>query len=127
MENFPKADEICKIIATCKKCEVSTFELGNLKVVFSSAGAREALPLDLQVPQAASPTPEAQVPGQTIQAQQRLEEESHEEQAVLLREQQIAEMIIEDPLRAEELMEDGELEPIGESTDGSSSNETVEA
>lgn len=127
MENFPKADEICKIIATCRRCGVLKLEMGSIRVIFSGGVAREArLPTE-QVPQAASPTPEAQVPGQTIQAQQKLEEESHEEQAVLLREQQIAEMIIEDPLRAEELMEQGELEPIGESTDGSIGNEGIEA
>lgn len=129
MEKFPKYEEICKIIVTCRKAGVSSLKLGDLEVVFGSVtnDTKQPDPFSLpQVPQSgASPTPEAQVPGQTIQAQQRLEEDNHEEQGIQAREEQIAELMVTDPLLAEELMERGELEPIGESTDGSS--EQIEA
>lgn len=127
MENFPKADDICKILAACRKSGVDSIEVGPLKATFArfarvSEPACEASPSPQPI-SGASPTPEAQVPGQTIQAQQKLEEDSHEEQGIQTREQQIAELMITDPLLAEELMERGELEPIGESTDGSSNDE----
>jgi hypothetical protein len=114
---FPKAEEVCKIIATCRRNGVAYFEMGGLKVDFYAPDAREARvvsPESLQVPNVGAPTtPVAEVPGKTIQA----EAEFIEEQGIQTREEQIAELLITDPLLAEEMMESGDL--IEGSTDGS--------
>lgn len=128
-ENFPKADELCRIIATCRRAGVSSLKLGPLEVVF---GARSAPPLHevTVAPAQASHsevahTPAAQVPEKTIQAQAKIEADSIEEQGIQTREEQIAELLITDPLKAEEMMMEGDL--IGETTDGSTSGFTGEA
>lgn len=121
VENFPKAEELCKIIATCRRAGVSSFKLGALEIVFSPASTKiepaTALP---QESIGAAPTPAAEVPEETIRAQTKIEESSIEEQGIQTREEQIAELLITDPLKAEEMMMEGDL--IGEPTDGSSSN-----
>lgn len=119
-QNFPKADEVCKIIATCRRAGVSSLKLGVLEVVFGAQSA-PPLPVLAQVSKSgAAPTPAAEVPEETIRAQHQVEQDSIEEQGIQTREEQIAELIITDPLKAEEMMMDGDLlEPEG-STDGSS-------
>lgn len=125
MENFPKCEEICKILAACRKAGVSAFKCGALEVTFSRSfesvePGGEAAPSPQQN-SGATPTPVAQVPEEIIQAQQKAEEASHQEQEIVTREQRYAELVITDPLEAERMMEDGDAEPIGEN-DGEESD-----
>lgn len=123
MESLPNATEICKIIVTCRRAGVSSLKLGPLEVEF---GARSAPPLPdpaLQVHIGAVPPPAAQVPEQTIQAQREIEKLSLEEQGIQTREEQVAELLVTDPLLAEDLMMMGEL---GESKDGTDQGEALD-
>lgn len=125
-ENFPKAGEICKIIAACRKAGVSVLKYGALEVTFARAvePGGEAAP-NPQPIHGAPPTLGAVVAEETIQAQERVEEASIEEQGIQAREQQIAELLLSDPLLAEEMMEAGDLAK-GESTDGAESGEALD-
>jgi hypothetical protein len=115
MEIFQKAEDVCKIIIACRRAGVTRLKLGTMEVDFLPS----VLKLARQEPiPGAAPTPAAQVPGQTIQAAERIEREAIEEEGINVREDQIAELLITDPLLAEKMMEEGDL-IAGESKDGS--------
>lgn len=115
---FPKAEEVCKILAACREAGVISFKHGPLEVTFTGfSPAKELTPMQAHI-FGPAPTPAGKVPEQTIQAQQRAEIASHEEQEIELRERQIAELAITDPLEAERLMELGETEPMGDENGG---------
>lgn len=116
-ENFPKAEEICKIIATCRRAGVSSLKFGPLEVVFGARSAPVPAVLPQDAIQVAVPTPAAQDQGKPTPAQEQIEAESIEEQGLREREQRISELLIADPLLAEEMMELGDLKD-GESEDG---------
>lgn len=118
---FPKAEDICKIISACKDAGVSVFKMGPVEILFG------ILPATIPYPQVehsgAPPTPGAEVPQNTIRAQQEVQEVlSLEEQEIETKERRIAELLIEDPLQAEELMRDGDLEATPGDSDGNSSD-----
>lgn len=113
---FAKAEDLCKILESCAKSGVTVLKFGQLEVSF--------LPHPT-IPGDAAPTPAAVVTGKPTQTQIKAENLSIEEQALALREMQIAELRFTDPLLAEELMEDGEL-VAGDSTDGDGSGETFD-
>jgi hypothetical protein len=111
-QSFPKAEEICKIIAACRESGVTRLTMGQLDILFGLVEAK--------FPQAthagAPPTPGAEVPVETIRAKQIEQEKlSHEEQEIEAKERRIAELMLTDPLQAEEMMRDGDLEPAGDS------------
>jgi hypothetical protein len=86
-----------------------------LELKFGALEARFGVALPPQSTEHGSaPTLAEKVPEKTIQAQQQAEALSHEEQEIRLREDQIAELLLTDPLKAEELMENGELMPTGD-------------
>lgn len=125
-QNFPKADEVCRIIAACRKSGVSSLKFGPLEVVFGGHAAEGVLRDSAQAPiSGVAPTPATEDAGQIIQAQQQAEQASHEEQEILVREQNYAELVITDPLEAERLMEEGDAEPTGE-IDGAEGVETLD-
>jgi hypothetical protein len=114
---FPKAEEVCKILAACKENGVYRLKCGPLEVDFAPA----ALLSDPQAPYGAAPTMAAEAPQSSLQAtQNKIEAESLEEQGISTKERQLAEMLIEDPYRAEQMMieEASDLEPVGDN-DGS--------
>ncbi len=112
---FPNALDLCKIIGACREAGVSRLRVGQMDISFGP----EAEILAPAVPTVSVTTPAEKVPEEIIRAQKRAETASLEEQEITLREQQVAELLISDPLAAEELMAQGELEPSGEQ-DGSS-------
>lgn len=95
-----------------------SLKLGLLEVVFGARSAPLPEPLTQEPQIGAAPTPAAEVLGKTIQAQEQIEQDSIEEQGIQTREEQIAELLITDPLKAEEMMMEGDLLEPGESTDG---------
>ena len=117
-QDFPKAEDVCKIIGACREAGVSLFRMGHLEVYFGVPFLPP--PPDGEPYHGVAPTPAAQVPVETIRAQQSAEEAiSLEEQEIEAKERRIAELLLTDPLQAEEMMRDGDLEASGE-PDGSS-------
>jgi len=107
-KNFISVDEVCKIIDTCRKRGVSKLEFGPLVLHF---GALEH-----------SSAPEQVI---SVKSKEKLQKEmvNAEKDAVTadevaLREEQMAELWITDPLRAEEMLSAGELTVSGEGDDG---------
>lgn len=124
VQSFPNAAEICKIIAACREAGVVSFTMGQMVILWDLAEVNSPA---FQAESGASPTPEAEVPVETIRAKQAFQEKlSHEEQEIEAKERRIEELLLEDPLLAEEMMRDGELEKLGES-DGSDDGSDGEA
>lgn len=116
---FPNAADVCKIIGACREAGVSELKCGPLEVRFSPAESLSpstASPAKLLM--GAAPNNAGEVPEETIRAQQRAETASLEQQELELKEQQVAEMILSNPLEAEELLMAGELELGGERENG---------
>ncbi len=125
-QSFPNAEDICKIVVACKGAGVSTLKCGPLEVSFAGLNpAAEPLPLSPHI-SGPAPTPAGQVPEQIIQAQQQAEIASHIEQEIETREMQVAELMVTNPLLAEQLMEQEELEPAGEFDDGAGASEALD-
>lgn len=125
-QNFPKSEEVCKIVATCRKADVSYLKYGVLEVWFRPARAEGAPSEPGQEQKVSATTPAEEIQGKPTQVQEQVEQESIEEQGILAREMQIAELRISDPLKAEQMMEEGDLIPSGESTDGREPGETFD-
>lgn len=123
VQSWPNAEDICKIVVACREAGVATLKCGPLEVSFIHVV--KPPPLDPHITGPA-PTPAGEVPEQIIQAQQQVEKTSHIEQEIQTRERQVAELMVTDPLLAEQLMEEGELEPAGEFTDGSGDSEAYD-
>ena len=102
-----KSVDICNILDACFRNGVTRLTFGGLNVSFVTLPKMEHESVSAE-------TIAEEVLGNTIQAQQQAENLSHEEQGILLREDQIAELLISDPAKAEEMMMYGELEPEGE-------------
>ena len=105
--------EICEIIRTSHTCGVRLIQIGDLKVEFGTQtepGGVSGSPY----PRAnnavfGKPSPDLSEDEHSSQTKEALEIEE-----LRLREQQLAQMLIEDPSRAEELLMDGELEDDGD-------------
>lgn len=101
--------EICKIINACAKKGVSKLQLGPLLVEFG------------QQNQTSAPSPvKLAFPENVIQEQEKESKNALEAEEINLREQQIAELQLTDPLKFEEMLESGQLEPGGDQDDGTS-------
>lgn len=101
-KNFPSAEEVCKIVDICARNRVAKLKFGPLLVVFDPPEWISHTP-------APGPATPVQAPENVILEQQNEEKRSLEEEEINLREQQIAELLVSDPLKAEELMEQGDL------------------
>ena len=97
-ENLLSGDEICKIIEACAKRKVAELEFGALKLKFGPFTAQRTTP----APGPAIPAP---VPENILQEQTKAQEEALLVEEIKTREEQIAELIITNPLAAEELMQ----------------------
>lgn len=101
-KNFLSGKEICTIIETCAKKGVGEFSYGPLSFNFGNRLA----------PQPARNGP--QKPENVIQEQQNIEKETLLTEELRTKDDQIAELMITNPLLAEELMIEGELEDSDE-------------
>lgn len=100
---FPNADAVCKILEACALHGVAELKMPGLEAsFFVTLGKTHQI-------SGAGPTIPPLDAEQTIQAQERVEKDSHEEQEIAVREEQIAELLITDPLAAEQLLEEGAL------------------
>jgi hypothetical protein len=109
---FLKAEEVCKILEACALYGASVIRFHGLEVEFVQL--QELLP----IVSGPAPTMPEEVREETIRRQKQAEIASHEEQELQVREDQIAELLLSDPLRAEELMMQGELVSTGEDNGG---------
>lgn len=100
-------EEICKILDACSKNGVVVLKYGCLEVRFKGPEPSPLVPSTLTAP---GPEIPVESPAHVTQAQTQVEKEALEEQEIAARHQQVAELLLEDPLRAEEMMERGELE-----------------
>lgn len=101
-KNFLSGDEICSIIEVCAKRGVGEFVYGPLSFNF---GTKK----DTQPARNG-----AQLPENVIQEQQKIEETTLLSEELRTKEEQIAELLITDPLYAEELIVSGELDQVSE-------------
>lgn len=95
---FLSSEEICRIIEVCSKRGVSYFEYGHLSIELTN---REAVPA-INSKKISS--------GNVLQEQEKIEQTELLAEEIKTREEQIAELMITDPLTAEEMIERGELE-----------------
>lgn len=110
-KNSLDAVGICTIIKACDEHKVSTLKFGDLEISFGPKAENQPIQGEVKSPPAPVLTyyqkPEAEI----SEAQHKLNNEEGLRQAELeLREQQIEELLITDPRRAEELLENGDLE-----------------
>lgn len=92
-------EDLCKIIETCAKKGVSSVKIGDVEVVFQA-----------KVPTATGPEnkPIILTP-KVMQEFEAYQQKAIDTREVLTREQQISELMLTDPLAAEELMQNGDL------------------
>ena len=102
---FVSVEDLSKLIETCAKSGVSEFAFGELKIQFGRTPA----------PGPAIPD---QAPENVILEQKQVEESALLKEEILTKEEQIAELLISDPLSAEELMAEGVLEEDSEDQEG---------
>lgn len=111
MQPFPNDDAVCKILEACARFGVVRIEMPGLK-------ADLALQVGFQhATQGAGPTIPPLLAEETIRAQEKAEAASLESQELAAKEQRIAELLLTDPLAAEELLMEGALTP-DEDADG---------
>lgn len=106
---FLSGEELCRLIDTCAKKGVVELKYGPLHVSFGLKQAK------------ATPGPTIPAPSpQYIQVEQdKAHAEAIEHEEIVTREEQIAELLITDPLGAEEMLVRGQLEPEDKVEDGS--------
>jgi hypothetical protein len=110
-KNVFSVPEACSIIEACAKNGVSFVKFGDLCVRF-----KDTANIKSEDPSLAQPTPSAE---EIAALQKSLADASFLEDEIDLRAQQIADLIIEDPGQAEQMIMDGELEDADELDDGS--------
>lgn len=107
------ADELCLIVDTCVRRGVKSLRVGDLFLEFQSAS-----PVDTsQIPQVMSLGNERAL-DLTDKEHEELRRAHLESEEVRLKEERVAQMILEDPIGFERMLENGELEEMIE--DGSS-------
>lgn len=94
-KGFLSGDAVCSIVDACAKSKVSHFRWGNLEFCFSGSLALEPSPFKL-------------APEYALQEQ--IEKDEIEREEISTREDQIAELWITNPAKAEEMLEQGELD-----------------
>ncbi len=110
---FLSAQDICTIVDICARRRVVKLQFGPLLLEFEPA-ANKRNPTSAPGPAKPEATEEV------IRAQTTIENNALESEELRTREDQIAELWITDPLKAEEMLANGELDPSdeGESEDG---------
>lgn len=112
-----KAEEVCRIISTCAKSNVAVLKYGDLYVRFGpnseprkkKASKPDAIP---ENPTATDPDPRTSDTAISENAEE-IERETHERDELNLREQQIQESAITNPLEFENMLASGDLEDDG--------------
>ncbi len=97
-ENELKTEEVCRILEACAKSGVSELMFRTLTVRF-----------DRPVEQTVVKLPDT-APAQVRADQEKMAKESLLQDEIQVREDQIADLMITDPVTAEELIRSGELE-----------------
>jgi hypothetical protein len=98
------ATEVCLIIRACSESQVTQLKLGDLEISLGHKAPEPVL---------TAPTPDTAI----SEIQTQIEKEELVEQEIRLRDDQIKQMLIEDPYEAEKLMIKGELESDGSDED----------
>lgn len=119
-DNFKlSSEEICQIVETSAKNGVALLKYGTLEVRFGKQ--TEAPPTSGEVQIAA--TPDKEISAQTHEQNTK---DAIELDELTLREDAIAHMIVEDPVRAEEMLLDEELEDADADADDPESAESLD-
>lgn len=112
-DNFEKAIsaiDICKIIRACALNGVSTLKYSSLEVSFKS---HQKLEISGDKPVSSNSTAQVQqIPREIIAMQDEESEKSFLSDTIAIREQQLSEMLINEPEKFEELQSLGELEDV---------------
>ncbi len=108
---------ICSIIESCATHGVTSLKLGDFFIEFSPKAKPESLP-EVLTSETHSTNPEAAISDQQHKENTK---ELLEREEISLRDQEIAEMQITDPLGAEQMLLNGELEDAD--SDGSDSDD----
>lgn len=95
--------EVCDIVRTCEAAGVAHFSLGTLVIDF---GKKAEARIPVLAPEAA-----------ISDAQTTIAKEALEQDELTIKQDQLAQMFVEDPARAEALLLAGELEENGATTD----------
>lgn len=108
------AEEVCVIIKVCGEAKVTELKLGDLQVIFlpkeeTRPGVTLKSPL-ASLDQAPPPLTAAEI----AEIQRKEAKKALERDEARVRKEQLEEMFLTDPLRAEELLRQGELEPDGD-------------
>lgn len=95
---------LCSILRACRESQVSELKFGPLHVKFGP-------PVD---PEPVKPTPAPATATEIADTQKNIAKESLAQDEAKLRETQLALAFIENPMLAEQMLMDGELEPHGD-------------
>ncbi len=102
--SFPlPTDELCSIITACGGAGVSELKFGDLNITFGLP------PRQIRFLREANRPPASKTGTAISEIQEQEAEKALEEDELALRDEQIENLFIEDPVRAEELLERGEL------------------
>lgn len=120
-KNYLTAEEVCSILKVCGEVRVAKLEFRDLRVEFSPttglASPDGSAPVDYRVVTPAdmvlSPLPEAEI----SELQKKVAEKSFVQDEIATREDQIAELLVTDPLAAERLLMAGKLEEQEDDSD----------
>jgi predicted nucleic acid-binding Zn-ribbon protein len=107
--------DICAIIKSCRNCGVTKFKFGDLEVDFG----RPALSPHGKCGEAVNHLSVAEITDEIHEKQMK---EALEQDELRLKDEQVAQALIENPLLAEQLIMDGELEDDSEPDFGDESD-----
>ena len=100
-------EELCAILKACGEARVTELKFGDLHVHFGKAAQMETNQVGSHVDMAPDPRAAKEIAGNQIKEAKR----SLELDEMRVRNEQISELFLTDPLRAEELLRNGELDP----------------
>lgn len=106
MDKSLKSKDICNIIRVCSKSHVSRIKMGDLEIEFRGSG------IEKQVPVTIAEATNCEKPQNLEASYATVEEEVIEQEGVKLREEQLLQMAIEDPVEYEKLIASGDLEDM---------------
>lgn len=103
-------DHISDIIKACAEHGVSVIKFGDLRIWFGPQANQPAQPLSPAAPVRTAHSNITPVAEMTDMQHDQQTKDALENEELELRQQQIAELMVTDPLKAEELIERGELQ-----------------
>lgn len=106
------AENLCLIIKACSEAGVSKLSLGQMHLEFGRPASSAAFAVGTPAPEPSTPAAPP-VAIMTESQHEKLNEQALTQAEVNVREQQIAELLITDPLAAEEMISNQELTPDG--------------